>query len=110
MTQLIALPDGRRIAVDDQGTPVGWSAGGRVAAFVPIRPAPFPCSRTGSPPSWTPPTRLSRRCGDADAVAGPEHGRWWEQSIADSRLHVVPGAGHLVALTAWRDVLAAVTA
>jgi pimeloyl-ACP methyl ester carboxylesterase len=47
--------------------------------------------------------------GDADAVAGPEHGRWWEQSVPDSVLHVVPGAGHLVALTAWRDVLAAVT-
>jgi pimeloyl-ACP methyl ester carboxylesterase len=47
--------------------------------------------------------------GDADAVAGPEHGRWWEQSIPDSALHVIPGAGHLVALTAWHDILAAVT-
>ncbi|MGH8824552.1 MAG: alpha/beta fold hydrolase [Jiangellaceae bacterium] len=47
--------------------------------------------------------------GDADAVAGPEHGRWWEQTVPDSRLHIVPGAAHLVALTAWRDVLAAVT-
>ncbi|HZY27409.1 MAG TPA: alpha/beta fold hydrolase [Jiangellaceae bacterium] len=47
--------------------------------------------------------------GDADAVAGPEHGRWWERSIPDSALHVIPGAGHLVALTAWHDILAAVT-
>ncbi|MGH9249139.1 MAG: alpha/beta fold hydrolase [Acidimicrobiales bacterium] len=52
--------------------------------------------------------RVSLFYGGADVVAGPEHGRWWNDVIPGSQLHVVPDSGHLVALTAWRDVLAAV--
>lgn len=46
--------------------------------------------------------------GDADAMAGPEHGRWWQQVIPDAELTIVPGAGHLVVLAAWEQILDAV--
>jgi pimeloyl-ACP methyl ester carboxylesterase len=48
-------------------------------------------------------------CGDADVVAGPEHGRWWEMVLSRATLNVVPDAGHLVVLTAWAQILSAVT-
>jgi pimeloyl-ACP methyl ester carboxylesterase len=44
--------------------------------------------------------------GEDDAVVGPAHGRWWVDQVADGSLEVVPGAGHLVVVPAWRDVLA----
>jgi pimeloyl-ACP methyl ester carboxylesterase len=46
--------------------------------------------------------------GDADAMAGPEHGRWWQQVIPDAELTIVPGAGHPVVLAAWEQILDAV--
>jgi pimeloyl-ACP methyl ester carboxylesterase len=47
--------------------------------------------------------------GDADEIVTPAHGGWYTARVPGSTLRVVPGAGHLVALTAWADVLAAVT-
>jgi pimeloyl-ACP methyl ester carboxylesterase len=48
-------------------------------------------------------------CGDADLVAGPEHGRWWEMVLGQAPVSVVPDAGHLVVLTAWAQILSVVT-
>jgi pimeloyl-ACP methyl ester carboxylesterase len=45
--------------------------------------------------------------GDADAVAGPAHGEWYAGRVPGADLRVVGGAGHLVGVTAWREVLAA---
>jgi pimeloyl-ACP methyl ester carboxylesterase len=45
--------------------------------------------------------------GDADPIVSPEHGRWYAETVADGELRVVAGAGHLVVMTAWRDILAA---
>ena len=42
--------------------------------------------------------------GTRDPVAGPAHGRWWEERLPDARLEVVPGAGHL--LPVWGRALA----
>jgi pimeloyl-ACP methyl ester carboxylesterase len=43
--------------------------------------------------------------GDADVIVSPEHGRWYTDAVADGELRVVPGAGHLVVMTAWREIL-----
>ena len=45
--------------------------------------------------------------GDADAVAGPAHGEWYAGRVPGADLRVVAGAGHLVGVTAWGEVLAA---
>jgi pimeloyl-ACP methyl ester carboxylesterase len=44
--------------------------------------------------------------GTRDPLAGPRHGRWWQSRIPDSRLEVVPDAGHLVLLPTWGRILA----
>ncbi|MCU1377248.1 MAG: hypothetical protein JWN29_231 [Acidimicrobiales bacterium] len=44
--------------------------------------------------------------GDADVNVPPAHATWWAGALAESTIHVVPGAGHLLALTAWGDILA----
>jgi len=46
--------------------------------------------------------------GAADEIVTPAHGEWYTEQVPGSTLRVVAGAGHLVALTAWADVLAAV--
>lgn len=46
--------------------------------------------------------------GEADAAIPPDHGRWWAGVLADPSLRVTPGAGHLLPLTAWADILATV--
>ena len=46
--------------------------------------------------------------GAADEIVTPAHGEWYTAQVPGSTLRVVAGAGHLVALTAWADVLAAV--
>jgi len=45
--------------------------------------------------------------GANDQVSGPAHGEWYASRVPQAELKVVPGAGHLVGLTAWGDVLAA---
>lgn len=46
--------------------------------------------------------------GDADLNVGIEHLDWWAERLRDARRHVVPGAGHLLAMTHWRAILDAV--
>ncbi|MEU8026868.1 alpha/beta fold hydrolase [Micromonospora haikouensis] len=43
--------------------------------------------------------------GADDALAGPEHGRWWRDALPDARLEVVPNAGHLLVVPSWPRVL-----
>jgi pimeloyl-ACP methyl ester carboxylesterase len=42
--------------------------------------------------------------GDADWVS-PEHGHWYDERLEDAHLTVVPGAGHLLPLAHWREIL-----
>ncbi len=44
--------------------------------------------------------------GGADAVAGPEHGAWWEGRLPAARLETARAVGHLVVVPAWDGVLA----
>jgi pimeloyl-ACP methyl ester carboxylesterase len=46
--------------------------------------------------------------GDADAAIPPAHGQWYVDRVPHAELRIVAGAGHLVALTSWEGVLAAV--
>lgn len=46
--------------------------------------------------------------GDADELVTPAHGEWYAGRVPGARLRTVPGEGHLVAMTRWGDVLAAV--
>jgi pimeloyl-ACP methyl ester carboxylesterase len=43
--------------------------------------------------------------GSRDPLAGPRHGRWWQERLPDARLEVVPGAGHLLVLPTWPRAL-----
>ena len=45
--------------------------------------------------------------GDQDRTAPVAFGRWWVGALPDGRLRIVAGAGHLVALTHWSEILAA---
>lgn len=47
------------------------------------------------------------RCwyGEADAVVGPAHGRWWADQVSDGTLVAVPDVGHLLVRPVWSDVL-----
>ena len=45
--------------------------------------------------------------GSADLLVPPEHGEWWTARIPGAELAVVEGAGHLVVVPAWPQVLAA---
>lgn len=44
--------------------------------------------------------------GTEDHLVPPDHGAYWAKVLPDARLHEVPGAGHLLPLVAWTDVLA----
>jgi pimeloyl-ACP methyl ester carboxylesterase len=50
------------------------------------------------------PTRLWYGAGDE--YIPPEHGRWYAERIAGSRLEEVEGAGHLLPVLRWREILA----
>jgi pimeloyl-ACP methyl ester carboxylesterase len=43
--------------------------------------------------------------GSHDPLAGPRHGRWWQERLPDARLEIIPDAGHLVVLPSWPRVL-----
>ena len=43
--------------------------------------------------------------GSRDPLAGPRHGRWWNERLPDARLEVAPGAGHLLVIPMWARVL-----
>ncbi len=44
--------------------------------------------------------------GARDTTAPPAFGQWWADALPHATLTVVPGAGHLVALAAWPEILA----
>jgi pimeloyl-ACP methyl ester carboxylesterase len=44
--------------------------------------------------------------GDADAVAGHAHAAWYHERLADARIEMSPGAGHLLIIPLWERVLA----
>lgn len=44
--------------------------------------------------------------GEHDATAPPAFGRWWADQLPRADLEVLPGEGHLLALTRWADLLA----
>jgi pimeloyl-ACP methyl ester carboxylesterase len=46
--------------------------------------------------------------GDGDVMISPAHGAWYAAQVPGAELRLVPDAGHLVALTAWAEILAAV--
>jgi pimeloyl-ACP methyl ester carboxylesterase len=43
--------------------------------------------------------------GTADEHITADHGRWWEGQLASADLRLVEGAGHLLPLTCWGEVL-----
>lgn len=47
--------------------------------------------------------------GAHDATAPPAFGRWWATRLRWAELRVEPGAGHLLALTHWRQILESLT-
>jgi pimeloyl-ACP methyl ester carboxylesterase len=47
--------------------------------------------------------------GAADTIVPPEMGRYLEQTIPDSRLTVVPDAGHMLYVTHWAEILQGLT-
>jgi pimeloyl-ACP methyl ester carboxylesterase len=64
-----------------------------------IAPAGFDPAAVGAPTTLV--------YGTDDVLVGPEHGRYWAGIVPGARLHLVEGAGHLVALTEWAPILAA---
>jgi pimeloyl-ACP methyl ester carboxylesterase len=44
--------------------------------------------------------------GEADGNAPPIMGRTFHERLSDSQLTLIPGAGHMLILSAWRDVFA----
>ncbi|WP_345762125.1 alpha/beta fold hydrolase [Diaminobutyricibacter sp. McL0608] len=44
--------------------------------------------------------------GQADAIAGNAHATWYQRTIPDARVEMVPNRGHLVIVPAWDRVLA----
>jgi pimeloyl-ACP methyl ester carboxylesterase len=53
--------------------------------------------------------RVTLHYGADDPLATPAHGEWFASVLPSARLVVVPGAGHLLPLTEWGAVLAALT-
>lgn len=43
----------------------------------------------------------------ADDFIGPSHGQWWADTITVSTVHLTSGIGHLLVITQWAAVLAA---
>jgi pimeloyl-ACP methyl ester carboxylesterase len=64
-----------------------------------ISPAGFDPAAVGAPTTLV--------YGTDDVLVGPEHGRYWAAIVPGAELRLVEGAGHLVALTHWAEILAA---
>jgi pimeloyl-ACP methyl ester carboxylesterase len=47
--------------------------------------------------------------GSRDPMAGPSHGRWWNERLPDARLELAPDAGHLALIPMWPRALAHLT-
>ena len=45
--------------------------------------------------------------GAGDEYISPQHGRWYAERIEGARLELVEGAGHLLPVLRWREILAA---
>ncbi|WP_431218885.1 alpha/beta fold hydrolase [Leifsonia xyli] len=43
--------------------------------------------------------------GQADQLAGHAHAAWYQRALADSRVEMVPGAGHLAIVPMWGRIL-----
>ena len=43
--------------------------------------------------------------GQADAIAGNAHATWYQRSLPDARVEMIPNRGHLVIIPAWDRVL-----
>lgn len=43
--------------------------------------------------------------GAADPVAGHKHASWWHARLPNSRVEMVPAAGHMLVIPLWRRVL-----
>ena len=43
--------------------------------------------------------------GERDTTAPPAFGRWWADRLPRAELRIVEGAGHLVAMTHWGEIL-----
>jgi pimeloyl-ACP methyl ester carboxylesterase len=43
--------------------------------------------------------------GSRDPLAGPRHGRWWQERLPKARLEVAPDAGHLLVIPTWPRAL-----
>lgn len=43
--------------------------------------------------------------GSKDALVGQKHARWWKARLADARIEVAPGLGHLLAIPMWKRAL-----
>ncbi|NUU07213.1 alpha/beta fold hydrolase [Leifsonia sp. C5G2] len=43
--------------------------------------------------------------GQADAVAGHAHAAWYQRSLPDARMEMVPGVGHLAVAPMWGRIL-----
>jgi pimeloyl-ACP methyl ester carboxylesterase len=43
--------------------------------------------------------------GSRDPVAGPRHGRWWQERLPGARLEIAPDAGHLLVIPTWPRAL-----
>jgi pimeloyl-ACP methyl ester carboxylesterase len=43
--------------------------------------------------------------GSQDPLVGPRHANWWKEHIPDSRVEMVPGAGHMLVFPMWERAL-----
>jgi pimeloyl-ACP methyl ester carboxylesterase len=99
---LARRPDrrGRLIAMLQEGQCAG--AAGAAADIIAVNVAP------GADQLDAVTAPVSLFYGEADDLVPAAHGRWWAEALPNSRLVIVPGIGHLVALTAWDGILTSV--
>jgi pimeloyl-ACP methyl ester carboxylesterase len=96
---LAADTDGRVRAMNAEAFATGASGAAADIVAVQVAPWGFDPRAVGAP--------VELFYGEDDVLITPAHGRYWQDTLADGRLHLVPDAGHLVVMKAWADVLAA---